>query len=151
MDSGVFLSTNSGADWSPVNDGLMASSIRALAISGIHVFAGTEYRGVWSRPITEMTAIGEIPGPPAAAIMDEPYPNPFNRSTTIGFNNPTTGFVALTVHNVLGQRVAGLVNQITSPGRHAVTFDASGLPSGVYFYRLQIGSFNEVKRLVLVD
>jgi len=87
---------------------------------------------------------------PTQFLLEQNYPNPFNPSTVIRFSIPTVGFVSLTVHNVLGLQVAVLVNQVKSPGIYTATLNASGLPSGVYFYRLRVGSFFETKRLVLL-
>jgi len=87
---------------------------------------------------------------PTQFLLEQNYQNPFNPSTVIRFSIPTVGFVSLTVHNVLGLQVAVLVNQVKSPGIYTATLNASGLPSGVYFYRLRVGSFFETKRLVLL-
>ncbi|GEM_PF-2008450 len=78
------------------------------------------------------------------------YPNPFNPSTTIKFQTPTPGFVSLKVFDVLGREVARLVNSEMKPGSHSVEWNALNVPSGVYFYRLQAGSFSETKKLVLL-
>ncbi len=77
------------------------------------------------------------------------YPNPFNPSTTIRYSVPHRSHVMLTVFNTLGQRVAVLVNGEIDAGYHVVQFNASNLASGVYFCRLQAGSFLDVKKLVL--
>ncbi|MDP2887040.1 MAG: T9SS type A sorting domain-containing protein [Ignavibacteria bacterium] len=82
--------------------------------------------------------------------LQQNYPNPFNPSTVIRFSIPTVGFVCLTVYNVLGLQVAVLINQVKSPGAYTATLDATELSSGVYFYRLRVGSFTETKRLVLL-
>jgi hypothetical protein len=78
------------------------------------------------------------------------YPNPFNPRTTIKFDLPHSIRVNLTVYNVMGQRVATLLNSLKSAGAHKVEWDASYLSSGIYFYRIQAGSFSEVKRMVLI-
>jgi hypothetical protein len=92
------------------------------------------------------------------------YPNPFNPSTRIrfsvrglGFEESGSGFtvqgsrlVTLKVYDLLGREVATLVNENLQPGSYEVTFDASGLPSGVYFYRLRAGEFTQTKRMVLM-
>jgi hypothetical protein len=77
------------------------------------------------------------------------YPNPFHPGTTIKFQVPNAGVVTLKVYNALGREVATLVNKEMKPGSHEATFDASGLARGVYFYRLQSGSFTESRKLVL--
>jgi hypothetical protein len=78
------------------------------------------------------------------------YPNPFNPSTTIRYSLPQRSHVMLTVFNTLGQQVATLVNGSQDVGYHDVRFDASGLASGVYFYRLHAGGFVQSKRLLLL-
>lgn len=78
------------------------------------------------------------------------YPNPFNPSTMIFYDVPTTSIVSLTVYDLLGRKVETLINQRQSPGKYGVRFDASRLASGVYFYRLQAGGFSQTKKLMLV-
>ncbi len=84
--------------------------------------------------------------------LEQNYPNPFNPSTTISYALPTNGFVQLTVYNLLGQEVSSLVNEQKDAGVHSVRFDASQLPSGVYFYKLvaEEGLFVNVKRMVIM-
>jgi hypothetical protein len=82
--------------------------------------------------------------------LQQNYPNPFNPSTSIEFALPQTGFARLTVQNLAGQTVATLVNGMASAGVHSVTFDASGLSSGVYYYTLEQGNLSETRKLVLV-
>ncbi len=78
------------------------------------------------------------------------YPNPFNPTTTIRYGLPHPSHVFLTVYNTLGQKVAELVNDDIEAGYHEVRFDAHNLASGVYFYRLQAGTYTETKKLMLV-
>ena len=82
--------------------------------------------------------------------LGQNYPNPFNPSTTITYALPEYSDVRLDVVNVQGQRVTTLVNEQQQPGEYEVQFDASGLASGVYLYRLQAGSFTRTERMVLV-
>jgi len=78
------------------------------------------------------------------------YPNPFNPSTTIEYQIPKDGFVNLVVYNSLGQVVATLVNKYELIGKHSIPFNANNLPSGVYFYKLEIGSFSKVNKMLLL-
>ena len=87
---------------------------------------------------------------PERFVLEQNYPNPFNPTTNIQYALPHTSHVTLTVFNTLGQQVATLVNGDIDAGYHDVTFNAAGLASGVYFYRLQAGSYVETKKLVLV-
>jgi phosphodiesterase/alkaline phosphatase D-like protein len=87
---------------------------------------------------------------PAAYTLSQNYPNPFNPSTTINFTLPSGGFVTLEVRNVLGQLVATLVNESLPAGAHSVRFDAKGLASGTYFYRLRAGEVQEARKMILM-
>ncbi|MCI0472584.1 MAG: T9SS type A sorting domain-containing protein [Ignavibacteria bacterium] len=78
------------------------------------------------------------------------YPNPFNPTTTIRFELPKNEFVTLKVYDMTGREVANLVNETRVAGTHQVMWNASGLPSGTYFYKLSAGSFSEVKKMILV-
>ncbi|MBK6913705.1 MAG: T9SS type A sorting domain-containing protein [Ignavibacteriales bacterium] len=78
------------------------------------------------------------------------YPNPFNPSTTIKFQVPNSSFVNLKVYDILGRKVATLVNEEKPVGSYEVNFDASQLSSGIYFYKLQAGSYVETKKMTLL-
>lgn len=82
--------------------------------------------------------------------LDQNYPNPFNPSTNINFNLPESGLVTLKVYNLLGQEIAELVNDRMVSGSHSINFDASGLSSGVYIYRLQAGNQVQTKKMMLI-
>ena len=87
---------------------------------------------------------------PAAYGLHHNFPNPFNPLTTIRYGLPNRSHVTLTVFNTLGQQVALLVNGDMEAGYHEAKFDASGLSSGVYLYRLQAGDFTQAKGLMLL-
>jgi len=78
------------------------------------------------------------------------YPNPFNPATTIRFSIPEETFVTLKVFNTLGEEITTLINVNTIAGNYEVEFDATGLPSGIYFYRLQVGGFIDTKKMMLL-
>jgi len=82
--------------------------------------------------------------------LEQNYPNPFNPTTEIKFSLAHSSMVTLEVFNLLGQRVATLVNGNKSAGEHQVSFDASTLNSGVYLYRLQSESYSQVRKLTLI-
>jgi hypothetical protein len=93
----------------------------------------------------------KIDGPiPTSYTLSNNYPNPFNPSTIIEYGLPKEDKVVLKIYNVIGQEVVTLKNEIQRAGRYRVTFNASKLASGVYFYRLQTGNFNQIKKMLLV-
>ncbi|MCI0473831.1 MAG: T9SS type A sorting domain-containing protein, partial [Ignavibacteria bacterium] len=95
---------------------------------------------------------------PSSFSLSQNYPNPFNPMTKIKFSIPNStpltplqrGTVLLKVYDITGKEVAVLVNEVLQPGTYEVTFDASGLTSGVYFYKLQAGEYTETKRMALL-
>src|SRR6267143_5861810 len=82
--------------------------------------------------------------------LEQNFPNPFNPVTTIRYNLPEPGSVRLTVHNILGQEVASLIGGDQPAGTYSVSFDASRLSSGVYYYKLVAGKFTDNKRMLLL-
>jgi len=86
---------------------------------------------------------------PAEFSLEQNYPNPFNPSTSIKYQVSSISQVTLKVYDVLGNEFATLVNEEKPAGVYEVEFDASKLSSGVYFYKLNVGSFNEIKKMVL--
>jgi len=96
-----------------------------------------------------MVLSGEIITPDEYAL-EQNYPNPFNPSTTIKFGVPKESIVKLSIYNVLGELVSTLVNEEKLSGTYEVEFNATVLSSGIYFYRLQAGSFVETKKMVLM-
>jgi hypothetical protein len=97
-----------------------------------------------------VTDVEQTPLLPARFRLEQNYPNPFNPATTIQYDVPSRARVALAVYNILGQRVAELVNGEKNAGHYETRFDASGLASGVYLYRLQAGSFVQTRKLVVL-
>jgi hypothetical protein len=94
--------------------------------------------------------VTEKPGIPAAVVLMNNYPNPFNPSTTIRYGLPHGSQVTLAVFNTLGQVVATLQNGPQEAGYHDVIFDSKDLPSGVYLYRLTTEDFDQTKRFILL-
>jgi hypothetical protein len=82
--------------------------------------------------------------------LHQNFPNPFNPSTQIRFDVPEQTHVRLTVYDVLGREVKNLVNDVKEPGFHVVSFDGRALASGVYFYRINAGTFSATRVMVLV-
>lgn len=87
---------------------------------------------------------------PAFCTLDQNYPNPFNPTTTINYRLSDDGFVSLKVYDILGREVTALIEGRQTAGNHSSTFKANSLPSGVYFCRLNVGTFSETRKLVLL-
>ena len=82
--------------------------------------------------------------------LSQNYPNPFNPTTTIKYQIPELSFVTLKIYDVLGSEVATLINEEKPVGSYDVEWVAAGLPSGIYFYRIQTGNFIETKKMLLL-
>jgi len=98
-----------------------------------------------------MTSVKEIAAEiPGSFALLQNYPNSFNPSTTISFDIPQRSHVKLVVYDVLGREVKILVDDEKAAGRYEVKFDATGLTSGVYFYRIVAENFTQVREMVVV-
>jgi hypothetical protein len=91
-----------------------------------------------------------LTGVPTAFELYQNYPNPFNPTTNIGFRIVDGGFISLKVYDILGNEVATVVDEEKPAGTYEVEFDASSLPSGIYFYQLQVSSFVSTKSMILI-
>jgi len=100
---------------------------------------------------TSVTGIEEVKNfIPTDFTLKQNYPNPFNPSTNINFSLPDESFVTLKIYDILGREVVQLVNKQLKTGNYNFSFDAKGLTSGVYFYRLQTHNFVETKKMLLL-
>jgi hypothetical protein len=90
------------------------------------------------------------PGVPASYALLQNYPNPFNPNTTIEYRLPGQCYVTLRIYDVIGRELSTLVNGIETPGAKKVKFDASRFSSGIYYYRLEAGSYVETRKLILL-
>ena len=98
----------------------------------------------------EPTFVSPDPDRPRKVQLHQNYPNPFNPATQIRFALPEQVNVTLTVYNLIGQQVATLVHGTRSPGWHDVTFDASGLSSGVFIYQIKVEDYVETRQMMFV-
>ncbi|MEG8946843.1 endo-1,4-beta-xylanase [Rosettibacter firmus] len=92
----------------------------------------------------------EIANLPNEFRLEQNYPNPFNPTTKITYVLPSRTTVSLKVYDVLGRHIKTLVDDLQNPGSYTVTFDGSGLSSGVYFYRLEAGGYSKTKQMILM-
>ena len=96
------------------------------------------------------TGIENISVAPTTYSLSQNYPNPFNPNTKIQFSITKEAFVTLKVYDMLGREVETLVNGEKGSGTYEVSFDASTLSSGVYFYTINAKDFNKVKKMILL-
>jgi hypothetical protein len=89
-------------------------------------------------------------GVPSRFAVHQNHPNPFNPATTINYELPFDAKVTIRVYNVAGHEIATIVNDQMIAGYHSTKFNATNLPSGVYFYRVSAGQFEAVKRMMLI-
>ncbi len=89
-------------------------------------------------------------GIPSKFEMSQNYPNPFNPTTNISFGLPVNSKVSIKIYDNSGREIRTLLNDTKTAGYYTVMFDASGLSSGVYFYKIEADKFSEVKRMLLI-
>ncbi len=139
-----------------------------LAKTSHEFFTPVEYRGAfgsknWALGWTALDALGYFgdfttvateddvaPEVPASITLNQNYPNPFNPATTISFSLKERTDVRLTVHDLLGREAVVLVDGAAAAGEHAVRFDAAGLPSGIYVYRLEAAGKSLSNKMLLL-
>ena len=115
-----------------------------LSLYGFH--SNWVIRGYLSNTVS----VEDIKLNPTSFSLEQNYPNPFNPSTQIQYRVASVSNVSLKVYDVLGNEVATLVNEEKPAGTYEVKFDAAELSSGIYFYKLQAGSFSETKKMILM-
>jgi hypothetical protein len=99
--------------------------------------------------IQAATGVSNTSDTPTSFSLSQNYPNPFNPATHFQFSIPSVQFVSIKVYDVVGREVATLVNETMAPGSYTAQWNGESFPSGVYYYRLVTGSFNEVKKMIL--
>jgi hypothetical protein len=169
---GVFLSTNYGQSWTVVNSGLPSSvNVQTLVTNDTYLFvglatpgslsksqneactlSGIANSGVWRRRLSEMnTAVKDgVKNVPLIFALQQNYPNPFNPATTISFTLPSRSYVLLKVFDLIGREITTIFSEEMSAGTYSKRWNADNMSSGIYFYRLQTGTFTETKKLILL-
>jgi len=147
---GVYLSTDYGKTWVSINTGLTDRFVLAIAVSDKYLFAGSSFY-VWRWPLSEITT--SVENMKANMLkgfsLQQNYPNPFTSISTIKYKVTQPGFISLKVFDAMGTEVATLINERKPAGDYSIDWNAIGLADGIYFCRLQSGTFSETKKLVL--
>ncbi len=146
---GIYVSTNGGVTWNTM--GLKGFGVSSILVnpSSHNLFAGTGDGKIYMN-VNNPSSSKEENTIPTAFSLEQNYPNPFNPETIIEFSLPAQRDVTLKIYNTLGEEVKTLINENLKPGRYAIPFNASGLASGVYIYRLNAGDFVSTKKSLLL-
>lgn len=151
-DVGVFMTSNNGANWTELADGLPNTVAMHLdynqAAGKLRI--GTHGRGVYELNGQLIGITNYNTNVPDNFYLKQNFPNPFNPQTRISFGIVKAGFVNLKVYDALGREVANLVNENLKPGSYEVTFRGDNLSSGMYFYKLSANDFSETKKMLMV-
>jgi photosystem II stability/assembly factor-like uncharacterized protein len=152
-DAGVYYTTNLGASWAILGTGLPNAPVFDINYhAGTQILnAGTHGRSMFQIS-TANIPIGIVSNSEVADkfSLGQNYPNPFNPVTSIKFSIPKADYVRLKVYDITGSEVAVLLNKNMPKGEYTYEFDASNLPSGVYFYTLKTEKFTSTKKMILV-
>ena len=159
----IFKSTDNGEHWNPMVLNLIQDQVVCMSLvkknNKVWGYATTANRLIFQLA-GESVGINKIESTiPLEYMLYQNYPNPFNPATKIKFEIPSSengkwkmknGLVTLVVYDALGKEVATLVNEKLQPGEYETSFDGSKLSSGIYFYKLSAGDYQETKRMVLI-
>ena len=147
----IAFSSNDGTSWATQYTVTAGSFYHLTKSRSGATLWGVRSNGGISRYGTPITGVTPISSQiPSDYSVSQNYPNPFNPTTKINFALPKSGLVTIKVYDVTGKEVATLVNEVKNVGTYSVDFNASNLSSGVYFYKMSINGFSEVKKMSLI-
>lgn len=155
--------TSPPLDWrwvsiAPVNP-VSGNSVKVHLVMVGDTVAGQFIPGPWNYPLAKfyhfsteisLTNVDKETEMVSSFRLHQNYPNPFNPLTTIGYQIPDAGYVTLKIFDVLGNDISTLANEFKPAGKYEVSFDASSLASGVYYYQLRAGNFIKTKKMILI-
>ncbi len=148
-----WLTTNGGVSFATVSMGLSGAGAGIMVPERgylLNMQTGSLFKLVINYSILTSTSENIISSVPSSYDLSQNYPNPFNPSTTIKFTMPEQGNVSLKVFDRLGREVADLVSGYRNVGTYEISFDASQLSSGIYFYKLSTDNFVSTKKMTLI-
>jgi hypothetical protein len=148
--SGVILhTTNGGTLWTIEGAGLTTNMLRAVQFTSPTNGYVLGNNGTLLK-YTQLTGIENVEGQYQGSKLMQNYPNPFNSLTFLTYSLKKPGNVHLAVYNMQGEMVSVLVNKYQSTGEHAATFDGNNLPSGVYYYQINVADKTETGKMMLI-
>lgn len=151
VDWSTFRFSPAGSSFERITSGLGRDSVtNSIDISPANYLFAATNGGIFRSTDSIVTSSPEDIFQPNTFSLSQNYPNPFNPSTDINYQLAISNFVSLKVYNLLGQEVRTPVNEKMEAGEHRVTFNAEGLPSGVYIYRIQAGEYSASRKMVII-
>lgn len=149
----AYLTTNSGANFFNINSGLVGSGAGIIVPERgymLNMQTGALFKLVITYSVVTNIENPVSTGIPTSLELYQNYPNPFNPSTSIKFDVPEAQNISLKIYNSAGKEVAGLFNGMKNAGSYEVHFNAQGLASGIYFYKLVTGNNSITKKMMLI-
>jgi hypothetical protein len=148
---GVYTSTNEGVNWIQRNEGFAGNPrVYGLCILNGYIFAATDY-SMYRRPLSDFVGIIPISEQvPVDFSLEQNFPNPFNPETKIRFAIPKSSYTKIVVYDALGKELETLVSEQLNAGTYEIDWNASGNPSGVYFYKIVADGYSRVKKMMLI-
>ncbi|MCX6248228.1 MAG: T9SS type A sorting domain-containing protein [Bacteroidetes bacterium] len=148
-----------GSHWEKYGSGMTPSQwgnpiVQTIVPLGDDIYCGGTFEVAGGKPASFLAKwrkwpVGTVdPGNTGSALNLQNQPNPFSQSTVISWQSPNGGHVVLTVFDPVGKEIRTLVEDDMPPGEHRVIFNASGLPAGVYFYRLKVNGIIETRKMI---
>lgn len=152
-DLGVYASTNGGQTWGEYMTGMPYSLVFDLTISypNRKLRATTHGNGVWQRSLMSIPSnVISNENIPKDFVLEQNYPNPFNQSTIIKFQLPVNERLKIKLYDISGKEISTLIDEYKNAGSYEIQFDATNLPSGIYFYQMQVKDHIYTNKMVLV-
>ncbi|HLX11598.1 MAG TPA: T9SS type A sorting domain-containing protein [Bacteroidota bacterium] len=151
-DSGMFISSDNGADWTVSNTGLTDVNLTCFTFLDGRIIVGTDSGDIFYRPVPEVVLGAPVQkhSVPARFHLHQNYPNPFNPTTKITYELPEQSHVTLRLYDALGREISTLVDRIETAGVKTINLDATSLSSGMYMCTLRAGAFADSKKIVVL-
>ena len=137
-------------DTSIIVAGMNVNTFHFWKVRANNAYGTSNWSPVWRFKTVNPLGIDDEDIMPAEFVLEQNYPNPFNPSTNFRFKIAEAGLTTLKIYNLLGQEVAVVLDAFMSPGTYDFSFDAAGLASGIYFYRIRVNDFSASKKMILL-
>ena len=153
-NDGLYRTNDDGDSWFKVCDILVDSGVGNIIYIDHNDYNKIYIRTEYGLALVLDTLVSPLSDKkkkyPLWYSLSQNYPNPFNPTTQISFSLPKPGHVLITIHTTIGEKIETLLDKNMMAGTHKLTFDASHLSSGIYYYRIQAGEFESAKKMVFL-